>query len=193
MPPSFIDSPFPTRKEYEASLLLPDAEREAAEAEALSKMTASLAGSTIMLLTVPWGLAIIYGRVPIGANGQALYGKAKRNSMHSRPAGSSMMDYGVTPRETIRTNAFLMVATSLIYLVIQGPAFAYAKEPNEPSVQGAVASTEHWYALIGLILASISFFAYIFLMTKQSASSASTQEYIVTQVGSPPERLAPCP
>jgi Ca2+/Na+ antiporter len=143
----------------------------------------ALAGSTIMLLTVPWGLSIIYGSVPIGPNGQALYGKAKRNSMHSRPGGSSMMDYGVTPGETIRTNAFLMVATSLIYLVIQGPAFAYAKEPNEPSVQGAVASTEHWYALIGLILASISFFAYIFLMTKQSESSASTQEYIVTQVG----------
>ena len=142
----------------------------------------ALAGSTIMLLTVPWGLSIIYGRVPIGANGQAMYSaKAKRGSILAQKAGASV-DEGVTPEPSIRSNALIMFGTALIYLVIQGPAFAYAREPNEPSVQADVADSEHWYALAGLILACAAFVGYILLMMHQSAES-STHEYVVTQVG----------
>ena len=143
----------------------------------------ALAGSTIMLLTIPWGLSIYYGRVPI-QRGTAVYGsKAKRTSAMGSDSG--MGAFGVTPDGTIRTNSMLMIGTALIYLVIQGPAFAYAQESpeNTPGVMDEVAGEEHWYALVGLVVALVAFFSYIWIMTIQSASGASsTSDYIITQV-----------
>ena len=47
-------------------------EKEEAQ-ETLSVGVGELAGSTIMLVTVPWGAAIIAGRVALGADGEARY------------------------------------------------------------------------------------------------------------------------
>eukprot|EP00966_Prymnesium_polylepis_P302461 6987705-Prymnesium_polylepis.3 len=106
--------------------------------EQMSVGVGALAGSTIMLLTVPWGLAIFAGSVPVGAAGHALYGKkaiaAEKQKIALRRAKTSSLStskglwgYGVTPEATIKENAGIMVATSLCYLIIQGPAFQYAK------------------------------------------------------------------
>ena len=40
---------------------------------------------------------------------------------------AKLTGHGVTPDGTIKTNAYLMVFTSLCYLIIQGPAFVYAR------------------------------------------------------------------
>ena len=152
--------------------------------EQMSVGVGALAGSTIMLLTVPWGLSIFAGSVPVGAAGHALYGKkaiaAEKHKIALRRAKTSTLTaskglwgYGVTPEATIKENAGIMVATSLCYLIIQGPAFQFAKSVSaaqQPTPRTAAASAcsrcprqgsevndkaaeeEHWWSLVGLLV-----------------------------------------
>ena len=152
--------------------------------EQLSVGVGALAGSTIMLLTIPWGLAIFAGSVPIGRTGQALYGKkaiAAEKARHAIRRGSvtagrpprtpppkGLWGFGVSPGGTIKTNAALMVGTSLLYLIIQGPAFQFAKEGSE--VNEEVANDEHWPSLVGLLATTAGFFFYLWAMLKQSGN-----------------------
>ena len=86
--------------------------------EQLSVGVGALAGSTIMLLTIPWGAALLKGSVKLGKDGAAAYGqKHKHGARRALCAGAS--SFGVTPDGSIRTNAKVMLLTSLIYLVIQ--------------------------------------------------------------------------
>ena len=156
----------------------------------------ALAGSTIMLLTIPWGAAIFAGRVAVGADGKAKYKvaakravtakdavAAKLGSTHGAGLGAALCNTGVTPSSTIRTNAFLMLATSLVYLVIQGPALQYA-EDNPSSEAGMwaldqeVHKKEQWWALVGLLLAMGAFGAYLYIMVQQAAHHEVKQHLI---------------
>jgi len=89
----------------------------------------ALAGSTIMLLTLPWGLSVYYGRVPLSRSGVAQYRAASRQRAGKRPP--TLCNTGVAPEPSIRENAVVMVATALAYLVIQGPAMQYATGGSE--------------------------------------------------------------
>ena len=156
--------------------------------EQLEVGVGTIAGSTIMLLTLPWAGAIYYGSVPIdNATGGAVYGsKRKRDRATSVAADeggwASLHNFGVTPEKSIRSNAIIMVATSLIYLVIQGPAFPFAADAS-PAAAAAVADEEHPFALGGLCVALAAFAGYIYLMTMQSAGgNANHTEYLVNQV-----------
>ena len=98
----------------------------------------TIAGSTIMLLTIPWAGSIYLGRVPIDASGNAQY---KKRKAAAGGGGNLLTGYGVTPEPSIKTNAIIMVVTSLIYLVIQGPAFSYATDAD-PTIIPTVATEE---------------------------------------------------
>jgi hypothetical protein len=81
-----------------------------------------------MLLTIPWYLAILGGRVHI-INGAPSYRKPKLedNSM-------SLTGTGVSVGKKIRTNGLLMIASCALYLVIQIPVImtdksGYSKDP----------------------------------------------------------------
>ena len=132
----------------------------------------TIAGSTIMLLTLPWGMSIFKGAVPIDPNtGAAVYARRKE-------AGGmcQIFSRGVTPDASIRSNALFMALTSLIYLVIQGPAFQYAMTTT-PDIEEKVSKLEHWFAFVGLVLAVLAFVAYLFLMVMQSRSDRV--EYLI--------------
>lgn len=100
----------------------PDAQQQ------LSVGVGALAGSTIMLLTVPWSMAIFAGSVPVGSTGHALYGRkaieAERRMSQRRltlsRVGGGLWSRGITPYPSIKDNAKLMVATACCYLIIQG-------------------------------------------------------------------------
>jgi len=133
----------------------------------------ALAGSTIMLLTIPWGLSIIKGGVTLGADGSANYKKK------SKP-GTSCLRMGITPEPSIRSNALVMVMTALIYLLIQGPAFAYAQDPGTEAIDDEVATEERWWALVGLVVAVAAFIFYIWLMAAQGSNA--NHEYVINAV-----------
>lgn len=145
--------------------------------EQLTVGIGALAGSTIMLLTVPWGLSIYLGSVPVEGASGAQY--RKKQSKRGASCGKVLTGFGVTPEPSIQANAKIMLGTALIYLVIQGPAFSYATEPSSAEVMGQLAAVEHPYALAGLVLALLSFVGYIWAMTQQDDGAGSNKEYMI--------------
>jgi Ca2+/Na+ antiporter len=129
-----------------------------------------LAGSTVMLLTFPWFIAVLAGRVPLDKNGEAVYNKKQRES-RTKPLG--LFDSGVSFEDDIKQNAIMMLGTTLIYLVIQVPAFlTESAEPpalqhSKSEVDGEAAA-ERLPALLGLIFSVAGFFFYLFKCYKQA-------------------------
>ena len=137
--------------------------------EELTIGVGALAGSTIMLLTVPWFLSIFGGRVHLDpVNQQALY---------KRPAGASLrwskvptkwnMNYngiGITP--PVRVMAVIMLVSCVNYLVIQIPAFVYASDPSLEKL----AKHERPWAMVGLVTSMLSFVAYLLYQWKISST-----------------------
>lgn len=125
-------------------------------AESLKVGVGTLAGSTIMLLTVPWGMCQIMGRVDTDATGKALY--AQRPKLTN---GWSLTKTGVTCTAEIPRNAKIMLATSFTYLIIQGPSFALqARGKHHHQTPEYVADHERWWAFTGLITATLTLIAY---------------------------------
>jgi Ca2+/Na+ antiporter len=129
--------------------------------ETLSVGVGALAGSTIMLLTIPWGLSILAGRVDIDPQGNPSYnGKPKLTSK------SSIMDEltstGVSISETVSHGAKIMMISTIPYFLIQVPAF-FIHGPSEDLAKG-----EKYWALAGLVVCLVGFVSYLYLQLQIS-------------------------
>lgn len=115
-----------------------------------------LAGSTVMLLTFPWFIAVMVGKVPLKGGGE-----------------------GVTYLPKVQSNAKIMLMTTMIYLVIQIPAIyfeGFSKHPKGLSAKANIAQKkknaiiegqeEHYVALVGLILSVAAFVFYMYMQTQ---------------------------
>eukprot|EP01059_Diplonema_ambulator_P006782 TRINITY_DN16384_c0_g1_i1.p1 TRINITY_DN16384_c0_g1~~TRINITY_DN16384_c0_g1_i1.p1 ORF type:complete len:587 (+),score=210.87 TRINITY_DN16384_c0_g1_i1:64-1824(+) len=110
----------------------------------LSVGVGALAGSTIMLLTIPWFLAMLAGRVDMAPPKSSKSGGAATNAVDSVISGKLVPKYSGKPSErlttstpfldqltgtgvsvdaSIRRAGIIMVITSISYMVIQIPAF----------------------------------------------------------------------
>jgi len=76
----------------------------------------ALAGSTVMLLTFPWFLAVNSGAVPLDDEGKAQYGA--KAAAEPRTGGKK----GVTYDVALKKSAKIMMMTTVLYLIIQVPA-----------------------------------------------------------------------
>eukprot|EP00755_Sulcionema_specki_P032611 Sspe_Gene.99137::Locus_72537_Transcript_1_1_Confidence_1.000_Length_1136::g.99137::m.99137 len=138
----------------------------------------ALAGSTIMLLTVPWTLAIIAGRVAL-VDGRPRPGRPKCDS------GSFMgqlYSTGALAGKSIPRAGWFMLMTMLSYFVIQGPAFGFGCAtlncgcpPGDLVCLREVARKERYWALVGLILCLFLFFLYLYDQLR-GASGEETEE-----------------
>jgi Ca2+/Na+ antiporter len=123
-----------------------------------------LAGSTVMLLTFPWFLAICSGRVPLGKDGTPCYDK-KANTGPTAYTGTGLFDSGIAANDSVAKNAKIMLGTTLIYLIIQIPALGV--DPQPAGEEGAKCDTacqagaEKMMALVGLVVSVAAFFAYL--------------------------------
>jgi Ca2+/Na+ antiporter len=111
----------------------------------------TLAGSTIMLNTIIWGVSVILGRCDI-QHGEA------RDRVCSYPLFSrdAWLRSGVTVDHDTLWNARIMVTVTLSYFIVQGVAFAYLSDPDGTTAQ----DTEHWFALAAFIVAVILLICY---------------------------------
>lgn len=90
--------------------------------EQLAVGVGTLAGSTIMLLTLPWAAAAWVGRVDLSHDGtRALY---RQSPKLTKPAGD-VTGTGVSTSAGIGRAAWIMLATAGTYVVVQGPAWAH--------------------------------------------------------------------
>jgi Ca2+/Na+ antiporter len=121
----------------------------------------ALAGSTIMLLTLPWVLAVAAGRVDLDDNGECMY---RRTDGQPKLSGekNALKDTGVKFGPAIKKNAKFMIGSSMIYLVILIPALSVDKmDAKLPFADEA--KYEHFFSLIGLFLAVMLFGYYLYL------------------------------
>lgn len=122
----------------------------------LSVGMGALAGSTIMLLTVPWFLSILAGRVDI-ENGECVYKRPKH--VAKLTPGRGMRQSGVSPDRAVPVSCRLMLATCISYVIIQAPAMSRTKfKPTpESDAAGIAIPHEEEFALAGLLATGTMF------------------------------------
>jgi Ca2+/Na+ antiporter len=122
-----------------------------------------LAGSTIMLLTIPWFLSIYAGRVDTDRSGIPKYRKGGRRLT----AGAGVwLGSGVAPKvRNMVLSGRIMFVTAMIYLVIQIPAFIFISDDGENATK-KISEAERWWAFTGMILCIILFCVYLWFQAK---------------------------
>jgi Ca2+/Na+ antiporter len=129
--------------------------------ETLSVGVGALAGSTIMLLTVPWALSVYGGRVDLNEQGEPTY-LAKRKLTPKASLKLELYHTGVSITEAVSHGGIIMGITTIPYFLIQVPAF-YIHGPSEE-----VADKEKYWALTALIVCLIGFVCYLYMQLQQS-------------------------
>ena len=132
--------------------------------EQLSVGVGALAGSTVMLLTIPWFLSVYAGRVDI-RNGVAKYSKPKLTD-----ATSFWTSQGVEGTAAVAQGAKIMMVTALLYLIIQVPASSIHGPEEE------IALGEHSYALAGVIICFVAFVMYLVYQYREASASSSLEK-----------------
>lgn len=149
----------------------------------------ALAGSTIMLLTLPWFLSIWCGRVNIDNSGTfppPAYSSAIKLDPEM-PLLRSLSSTGVGIGKPLKKNAKMMLGTATTYLIIQGPAFkvdsqaAYKEMSPHEQVEERIYESgfENVFAWAGLAASTLWFFIYLYLSYVESTQErGQVQEQI---------------
>ncbi|TMW55919.1 hypothetical protein Poli38472_008567 [Pythium oligandrum] len=146
--------------------------------EQVSVGVGALAGSTIMLLTIPWALSILAGRVNLDEQGRGSYIRPKNApegwSKLTPHGNMNLFKTGVVLFDEIRSNARTMIVTSLIYLILQIPAFQYTGTHARDAVADheAVAKAERPFAFVAFVVSMAAFFIYLYWNVKRSSKVA---------------------
>ncbi|CAB9500255.1 Sodium/calcium exchanger [Seminavis robusta] len=134
--------------------------------ESLAVGVGALAGSTIMLLTVTFALAIFGGRVDVDAGGTPNYTSKPKLTPKSSII-DEFMATGVATSKAVKQGGLIMAFTTIPFFLIQLPA-SFIHTPSED-----VSQAEHWWALTGLIICIVGLVAY---MKKQLEFSNEGQD-----------------
>lgn len=128
----------------------------------------ALAGSTVMLLTIPWTLAVYAGRVKI-VQGKCDYRKPKLTGQESL-----LTHTGVEPKAAEMKRGWIWIAvTAIPYCIVQGSGFAYQKDPF-----GVAVAAEKNYVLVSFILTIVFFFAYLLWEVHESKNNVVIKEIV---------------
>ena len=130
--------------------------------ETLSVGVGALAGSTIMLLTVPFALSVYGGRVDLQPDGTAnYYGKPKKLTPKAN-LSEELNASGVRITEAVQHGGIIMMLTTLPYFLIQVPAL-FLHGPTEE-----VAAGEHWWSAAGFLVCLTGLVIYMRLQLRIS-------------------------
>jgi len=129
----------------------------------------TLAGSTIMLLTIPWAGSLFLGARDRGEDGKAA---SLPNGRPKYDEGFQLMSSCVTTYENTVVGAKLMMLTSLTYLIVLIPAIVYMTASSSYQI-----TAEHYPALAGMIVCGLAFIGYsIFQVVDSNASTVQEME-----------------
>merc|ERR1740117_1020507 len=126
--------------------------------EELNVGIGALAGSTVLLLTVPWGVAIIAGRVNIDPEGFAKGYEEKPDLRVDPPGSMNLMGLGVEMGKSISRNGMIMGVTAFAYVIVQGSAFQNCWKKDDDDCD---ADDEKIYAIVAMVFSLVGFFAYL--------------------------------
>lgn len=149
--------------------------------EEISVGVGALAGSTSMLLTVPWFLSVLAGRVNIRPDGSANYTRLHQRGRWAKlmPPGNANLDgTGVEPMRMVSISGKIMALTAVTYVVIQAAALStgnYYTAKQTADSTAAAASAERYPAAFCFLVA-IAFFVW-YLYYQLTSSSDAEKEY----------------
>jgi Ca2+/Na+ antiporter len=124
-----------------------------------------LAGSTVMLLTFPWFIAVFFGRGELAKkDGKLTVDYSKKDPK------MGLFSSGVTYGKAIADNSKIMLFTTLLFLIIQIPAFRLDVHMGHNTKEETLdqAAHENTPALIGMIASLVCFCGYLLFCFKQS-------------------------
>lgn len=134
--------------------------------ETLSVGVGALAGSTIMLLTVPWAMSIYYGRVDFCGEDMEPNYKGSPKLKEGMSIEESLHTTGVALTPEIHHGAKMMMVTTLPYFLIQVPAcFLHGDRQT-------VSHGEHYWAAAGFAICFAFFITYLYTQVKMSNDTA---------------------
>jgi len=134
----------------------------------------TLAGSTIMLLTIPWALSLLLGardRDPVTGKAASL-----ENGRPKYTEGFKAMESCVTTYKNTVSGAKIMIMSSVSYLIVLVPAIIEKNAPTEQQID-----EEHYPALVGFIVCAIAFIGYSIFQVVDSRAQ-TTQEMKQTKL-----------
>jgi len=137
----------------------------------------ALAGSTVMLLTLPWFLAIFAGRVTI-KDGSPTYNRPSAEKLQPMSMVDALFKSGVGVADQVKSNAKIMFLTTIPFWVIQIPAFMVDMPSVSPEAQR---SYERPFAWAGLVLCLVFFFYYLWKMFQDAYKEDGTVQKKLVQ------------
>ncbi|CDF39506.1 unnamed protein product [Chondrus crispus] len=150
--------------------------------ETLQVGVGALAGSTAMLLTIPWFLTTFAGRVNI-VNGVATYHQ-KPHKLH--PPGNMSLDRtGVQPLPMVGISGRIMLVTATSLLVIQAAAIStgsFFASDQTASATRAAAKSEKIPAIICLVICLTLFFWYLHYQITAPQEEIEYRETVVDEL-----------
>ena len=139
----------------------------------------TLAGSSIMLLTLPWAACTLLGRVDLSADGRsARFARGLRRTW-AEGWGAMLTRTGVQTSGVLVPAARAMLLTCAPYLLIAVPAVAIGGFGGGGATVAETAAREKWWALAGL-LASLAGFACYSAYQVLSSNALGRQELAQT-------------
>ncbi|KAL3822408.1 hypothetical protein ACHAXA_007415 [Cyclostephanos tholiformis] len=131
--------------------------------ETLSVGVGALAGSTIMLLTIPWGLCVLKGGVQFTEpDMQPDYKRPSKLSL----SAATLSTTGVALSPAINHGAKMMMLTTFPYFIIQIPAFFLT------GTRESISKGEHYWAVGGFTVCMTFFVCYLYSQVKESNDTA---------------------
>lgn len=135
--------------------------------EEISVGMGTLAGSTVMLLTVAWAGSVFVGRCNLGRDGKAI------DKTLTRSHRWSLTETGVTCEDDLKINSRIMMVTALAYWLIQGIAFKHVSANTDDTTSQR---EEAPFALATVVVAGVAFLAYSAYMVMNTQAQARRLE-----------------
>jgi len=131
-------------------------DKESAQ-ESISVGVGALAGSTIMVLTVPFGMSILAGLVDLTENEQKpnYYGRPKLSD--GKTFTESLFGTGIAVSPAINKGVFIMMMTTIPYFVIEIPLLLLPSDDTDEQI----AEGEYYWAWLGFGVCLAGFFRYL--------------------------------
>lgn len=150
--------------------------------ETLSVGVGALAGSTSMLLTIPWFLSILAGRVNI-QNGSTTY--HHRPHKLNPPNNFSLDGTGVEPMPMVKISGKIMLLTATSYLVIQAAALSsgsfWAADATVAATKAA-AKSEKLPATFCFVICLAFFVWYLYYQVTATEEEIEYRETVVDEL-----------
>jgi len=135
--------------------------------ESLAVGVGALAGSTIMVLTIPWALSIYWGRVDFEHSGELNY-KTKHKLKIAESLEEMLFGSGVEVNHAVKSGGNMLLLTAVPYLLIQIPA-SYLVRGGDEDNEDLGLSERNW-SLTALIMSLTGFFGYLLYQFIKSTS-----------------------